>query len=323
MLRGGRTGRDKPPEPIRTAAASACRQRRIANTRATLPKFMTASTTTYDSATRPGPVGLVVEGFKEAWGRRRLIGYLIRADLKKKGSDTVLGNLWWIIDPLLQMAVYVVLVTIIFAKSTPAYPLFIFSAILPWKWFTSVVNDSVVSVTGQEQLIKQVLFPKLILPVAAVLAGIANFAFGLIPLAGLLIFFYPDRISPMVVFIPVIAAVQLVFTLAVALFVAGVNVFFRDVGNVARHFLRLWFYMSPALYSASQMAEIGQKEPVIGAVLAANPFSPLFESYRNVIYSGTQPLFKELLAVLGVSGVLLLLALLFFKRVEPAFAKVL
>jgi len=158
---------------------------------------------------------------------------------------------------------------------------------------------------------------------AAVLAGIANFAFGLIPLAGLLIFFYPDRISPMVVFIPVIAAVQLVFTLAVCLFVAGVNVFFRDVGNVARHFLRLWFYMSPALYSASQMAEIGKNEPAVAAVLAANPFSPLFESYRNVIYSGTLPLFKELLAVLGVSGVLLLLALLFFKRVEPAFAKVL
>jgi ABC-type polysaccharide/polyol phosphate export permease len=291
--------------------------------RATLPTSMTASTTTYDSATRPGPVGLVVEGFREAWGRRRLIGYLIRADLKKKGSDTVLGNLWWIIDPLLQMAVYVVLVTIIFARTTPAYPLFIFSAILPWKWFTSVVNDSVVSVTGQEQLIKQVLFPKIILPVAAVLAGIANFAFGLIPLAGLLIFFYPDRISPMVVFIPVIAAVQLVFTLAVALFVAGVNVFFRDVGNVARHFLRLWFYMSPALYSASQMAEIGKNEPVIGAVLNANPFSPLFESYRNVIYSGTLPLFHQLLGVLAVSGVLLLLAMLFFKRVEPAFAKVL
>jgi ABC-type polysaccharide/polyol phosphate export permease len=181
----------------------------------------------------------------------------------------------------------------------------------------------VVSVTGQEQLIKQVLFPKIILPVAAVLAGIANFAFGLIPLAGLLIFFYPDRISPMVVFIPVIAAVQLVFTLAVALFVAGVNVFFRDVGNVARHFLRLWFYMSPALYSASQMAEIGKNEPVIGAVLNANPFSPLFESYRNVIYSGTLPLFHQLLGVLAVSGVLLLLAMLFFKRVEPAFAKVL
>jgi ABC-type polysaccharide/polyol phosphate export permease len=100
-------------------------------------------------------------------------------------------------------------------------------------------------------------------------------------------------------------------------------VFFRDVGNVARHFLRLWFYMSPALYSASQMAEIGKNEPVIGAVLNANPFSPLFESYRNVIYSGTLPLFHQLLGVLAVSGVLLLLAMLFFKRVEPAFAKVL
>lgn len=284
---------------------------------------MTASTTTYDSATRPGPVGLVVEGFREAWSRHRLIGYLIRADLKKKGSDTVLGNLWWIIDPLLQMAVYVVLVTVIFARSTPAYPLFIFAAILPWKWFTSVINDSVVSVTSQEQLIKQVLFPKIILPVAAVLAGIANFAFGLIPLAGLLIIFYPDRISPTVLLIPIVAATQLVFTLAMAIFLAAVNVFFRDVGNVARHVLRLWFYLSPALYSADQLASLGQKEPVVGAILQANPFTPIFESYRNVIYSGTMPLFGHLLTVVALSLVLLIVSVLFFKKVEPAFAKVL
>jgi ABC-type polysaccharide/polyol phosphate export permease len=159
--------------------------------------------------------------------------------------------------------------------------------------------------------------------VAAVLAGIANFAFGLIPLAGLLIIFYPDRISPTLLLIPIVAATQLVFTLALAIFLAAVNVFFRDVGNVARHVLRLWFYLSPALYSADQLSNLGQKEPVVGTLLQANPFTPIFESYRNVIYSGTMPLFGHLLQVVAVSLVLLLVSILFFKRVEPAFAKVL
>ena len=108
---------------------------------------------------------------------------LIRADLKKKGSDTVLGNLWWVIDPLLQMLVYVVFVTIIFARSTPDYPLFIFAAILPWKWFTSTIYDGITSVVGQERLIKQIQFPKIILPTASTVAGIANFIFGLVALA--------------------------------------------------------------------------------------------------------------------------------------------
>ncbi len=90
------------------------------------------------SATRPGPIALVGQALGEIRSRRRLIGYLARADMKKKGADTLFGNIWWILDPLLQMAVYVILVTVIFQRTSPAYPLFIFAAILPWKWFTTV-----------------------------------------------------------------------------------------------------------------------------------------------------------------------------------------
>jgi len=117
---------------------------------------MTTSTVIYDTSVRPGTLGLVREALREVWSRRRLIGYIVRADMKKKGADTLLGNLWWVIDPLLQMLVYVVLVTVIRGGSTtPDYPLFIFAAILPWKWFSSAVGDGVTSVTSQEALIKQ------------------------------------------------------------------------------------------------------------------------------------------------------------------------
>ncbi len=285
---------------------------------------MTTSTLVYDTRVRPGAFGLVAEAFRELWSRRRLIGYLVRADMKKKGADTLLGNLWWVIDPLLQMLVYVVLVTVIRGGSTvPAYPLFIFAAILPWKWFSSSVGDGVTSVTSQEGLIKQVQFPKIILPFAAVIAGVVSFAFGMIPLAGILILMYPDRISATLLLIPVVGAVQFVFTMAVAVFVASANVFFRDVGNVTRHFLRLWFYLSPALYSAAQLESLLQRQGPIGIILNLNPFTALFESYRNVIYYGTLPEWVGLARVLGVSVVLVLLATYFFKRLEPSFAKVL
>src|SRR6266496_598088 len=272
---------------------------------------------------RPGPIALVREGFREMWSRRRLARYLVQAELHSKGSDTLLGNVWWVLDPLLQMAVYVILVTVIAGRATPDYPLFIFCAILPWKWFSSSVNDAVTSVVSREKIIKQVKFPKIILPVAAVVGGIVNFGFGLIALAGLLLLFYIHRASPLVVFIPVIAAVQFVFSLAVAITLSAVNEFYRDVGNVMRHVLRLWFYLSPGLYSARQLNQIANEHPTVERVLQLNPFTVLFESYRGVIYEGTPPQFAALGVLLVVSIGLLVLAIVFFKRVEPSFAKVL
>ncbi len=273
--------------------------------------------------TRRGPLELIREGFTDIWSRRRLARYLVQADLVKKGSDTILGNIWWVLDPLLQMAVYVVFVTIITSHVQPAYPLFIFSAILPWKWFASSVGDAITTVTSQERIIKQVQFPKLVLPVASVVSGIVSFAFGLIPLVGLMVLFFPSFITPWLLLIPIVAAVQFVFTLAVSLYLSAINVFFRDVGNVVRNLLRLLFYLSPSLYSVEQVKAITDKSRIVDIVFTLNPFVPLLESYRDVIYYGRPPEWGSLGMLFGVSVLLLLGGLYFFKRLEPSFAKVL
>ena len=280
------------------------------------------------SAARPGPLALLREAIDDIRSRRRLIRYLVQADTKKKGADTLLGNVWWVLDPLLQMLVYVVLVSVIFERSEPDYPLFIFAAILPWKWFVSSVNDAIASITSQDRLIKQVKFPKIVLPTAATVAGILHFAFGLIPLGALLVLLYPDRMSLNLVYIPVIAAVQFLFTLAFGYVVAAVNVFYRDVENVSRHALRMWFYLSPALYGTAALDRIGSSHPTLIELFKLNPFYVLFTSYRNVIYGSTTgaptgPDWTGLLVLAGVSLIFLALATILFKRVEPAFAKVL
>jgi lipopolysaccharide transport system permease protein len=272
---------------------------------------------------RRGPVDLVREGAADIWSRRRLARYLVQADLVKKGSDTVLGNIWWVLDPLLQMAVYVVFVSIISTSTKPAYPLFIFAAILPWKWFASSVGDAITSVTSQERIIKQVQFPKIVLPVASVSSGIVNFAFGLIPLVALILIFFPSYLSPWIVLIPVVAAVQFLFTLAVSMFLSATNVFYRDVGNVIRNLLRLVFYLSPSLYSLDQVKHVTDKSRILELAFNLNPFTTLLESYRNLIYYGQAPEWTALAILTGVSIVLLLLGVYFFKRLEPAFAKVL
>jgi ABC-type polysaccharide/polyol phosphate export permease len=276
-----------------------------------------------------GAVTLIRSGLSELFGRRRLTRYLVGADIKRTHADTLFGQLWWIIDPLLQMAVYIVLVTIIFERPTPDYPLFIFAAILPWKWFSTTLNDATLSVTGRQSLIRQIQFPKIVLPSAAVLAGTWSFVFGLIAL-GIVYLFYLDRLTAWVLLLPVVAAVQLLFTMALAILLSALNAFFRDIQNVLRHALRLWFYMSPGLYS---LETISKSHPTLGAVLRLNPFSVLFESYRSIIW-GTNPAsgvylppgppnWAGLIVLTGVSGLLLLLAVLVFKRAEPAFARIL
>jgi lipopolysaccharide transport system permease protein len=114
-----------------------------------------------------------------------------------------------------------------------------------------------------------------------------------------------------------------VFSFAFGLILSALNVFFRDIGNLARHVLRLWFYLSPALYGADTVASVGTSHPTIAHLMMLNPFYAILNSYRNVIYYGTAPDLAGLAIVLGVSMVLLVIATMIFKRLEPAFAKIL
>ncbi len=273
----------------------------------------------------PNALRLIASGLTDIWSRRRLTRYLVSADLSKHGADTILGNIWWILDPLLQMGVYVIFVTLLVGGrgTIEDYPLFVFAAILPWKWFSSAIGDAILSVVARERIIKQVHFPKIVLPVSATVSGIVNFAFGLIPLALLMLLFYRDRLSWTLLLIPVVAAVQFVFTLALSILVSAINVFYRDVGNVSRHILRLWFYLSPALYSVEQVNRLAATHPEVGLVFGLNPFTILFEAYRAVIYDDVPPNWLGLAVLVLVSLLLLGACTYVFKRMEPAFAKVL
>ncbi len=282
-----------------------------------------------NAAARSGPLALIGEATRDVISRRRLVRYLVQADIKRRGANTFLGNLWWVLDPLLLMLVYVVLVAIIAQRPVDDYPLFIFAAILPWKWFTSAVTDSTGSIVNQHRLIKQIAFPKVVLPIAAVTAGVVGFGFGMVTLAGIMLL-YLDRLSPLILLVPVIAVVQYVFTLGVALLVAAGNVFVRDLANVMRHLLRLWFYLSPGLYSLAMLEEVPffQENPVLITLASLNPFAILFEAYRSVIY-GTpdgppvMPDWAALGILLVVSIGFVAVATVVFKRLEPTFAKVL
>ena len=194
-----------------------------------------------------------------------------------------------------------------------------------------MVQDASTSVQRAGLLIRQIAFPKIVLPLSTASAGVVGFAWGLIPLAGLILV-YPDRISLMIIWFPVIAAVQFVFTLAVAVLVSAANVFFRDLGNALGHALRLWWFLSPGLFSLQNLEKTAfvQHHPIVGTLAGLNPFAVLFEAYRAVLYGTADgvgkphpPDFVALFYLLVASLVFLALCITLFKRVEPEFAKVL
>ena len=278
-----------------------------------------------------GALRLIREAISDIRSRRRLVRYLVQADIRKRGTDTLLGNIWWVLDPLLQMVVYVVFVTIIVPRPTPDYPLFIFAAILPWKWFTSTIDRLDLVDRGQGPADQADPVPE----DRAADRGDGRRRSSASPSVssalGLLMLLYPHRISPYLLLIPVIAAVQFVFTLACAYLVAAGNVFFRDLGNVETHLLRLWWFLSPGLYSLAVLDElhIFKEHPTLRTIAAANPFAILFEAYRMVIYGSATPRSRPAfptsasLAVLLVASVILLAFTTYvFKRLEPNFAKV-
>ena len=310
---------------------------------------------------RPGPVALIRNAVTDVWSRRRLIRYMVRADVKKRGVNTVLGNVWWVLDPLLTMLIYVLVMTVIFQRSTPDFPLFLLSAMVPFKWFTHTIGSSTNAVTGKESLIKQVLFPKIILPVTLSLSQIVSFLFGIAVLLVVWFFAYHDHVTWQVVWIPLIAAVQFTFVLGWTFILSAVTVFYRDVGIVIGHFMRLLFWVSPILWSFMEVAGRGARLQVglesierhfglptgmLFGAISLNPVSLLIESYRKIIYGGlghvdvvdpatgemtsqlvwteaVPPDFQTLAVIFAMGVVIIIIGTLIFKRLEPAFAKVL
>ena len=286
-------------------------------------EYVNASRVQTRSNRGPSGFGLATIGLRELWSRRLLIGYLVRAQMHRVGADRVLGNLWWVLDPVFQVMLYTLVIEVLLGRGQPDYPLFIFAAVLPWKWFTSAISDATSAVTSRERLVRGLWFPKIVLPAATTLAGLVHLGFGFLVLGAVLVVGYPERLSLWLLAIPAIAAVQLVLTLALAFAVSAATVFYRDLGNLARHVLRFWFYLSPALYGVEVIDTIGERVAFLGQLARLNPFYTLLGSYRQVIYDGAAPDWHGLLVVLLMSSMALLVAAAMFKRAEPSFAKVL
>jgi ABC-type polysaccharide/polyol phosphate export permease len=252
---------------------------------------------------------------------RGLIQSLVARELKARYRGSVLGFFWSFINPLILLTIY----SVVFATFLPnrsaliePYGLFLFCGILPWTWFSASLNEASISLVAGANLIRKVMFPAEVLPLVSVLSNMVHFLLGLPILAGFLLYFehMPDLAD--LFWFPVVVAIQLVFTAGLALLLAALTTFFRDIRDLLSHILTFWFFATPIIYPWF--------EPELKPYqmwFKLNPFTHLAVSYQELLFFKGP--FGQLpwVLLLGALSVLLFLASYWvFDRLRDSYAEV-
>ena len=248
---------------------------------------------------------------------RLLIQSLVGRDLKARYRGSILGFFWSFINPLLLLLTYGLVFTymlpVVKPQTVEPYFLFLFCGILPWTWFSSSLLEASGVLIAGGNLIKKVLFPAEVLPVVTVLSNLVHFLLGL-PIL-LLFLASTGHLGPSALLLPLPLAVQLVFTLGLALLVSALTVHFRDIQNVLSHVLHLWFFASPVLYA------YGEVTGRLRMVLRLNPMAHVLVSYQEALFHGAFRHGRGLLAAALAALVAFALGAFLFERLRDTLAE--
>ena len=248
--------------------------------------------------------------------RGLLITWVIR-DIKVRYKQSLMGAAWAILQPLSATLI----LTVIFSRFVRVptdgipYPIFYYSALLPWTFFASSITFGVSSLVSNMSLVTKIYFPREILPLSAVLASMVDFLIASLIFVGMMVF-YQVPLNASLICIPLLLLIQVVLTVGIVLCTSAMNVFYRDVRFVVPLGLQLWMYLTPIIYPLSMVPER------LRTVYMLNPMASIIDSYRRIILLGEWPSFPYLVLGGAVSIVLLIAGYGYFKRSEAVFADI-
>ena len=254
---------------------------------------------------------------REFWRYRELLYFLTWRDVKVRYKQTAIGAAWAILQPFLTMVVFsVIFGSLIQVPSDGVpYPIFSYAALLPWTFFAGALTRSGNSLVYDANLVSKVYFPRMILPFAAVLSLLVDFAIAFIVLLGMMLFY---GIVPgiAVLTLPLFLLLAFMAALACGLWLSAVNVKYRDVAYVIPFLTQFWLFMTPVAYSSSIIPEAWR--PLYGL----NPMAGVIEGFRWALLNTGQipsgPIFVSAAVVIA----LLIGGLFYFQRMESQFADI-
>jgi lipopolysaccharide transport system permease protein len=254
----------------------------------------------------------------ELWEYRELLYFLVWRDVKVRYKQTVLGAAWAIIQPLFTMVVF----SVFFGKlaQMPSdgipYPIFSYTALVPWSFFAHGLRQASNSLVSGARLIRKVYFPRLAMPIATVLSGIVDFVLAFIVLLGMMLAY---GIVPTVnaLWLPLFVLLALISSLGTALWLAAMNVQFRDVRYTVPFIVQFWMFATPIAYPSGLI-----EDSLLRTLYGINPMAGVVEGFRWALL-GTDTAPGPMIIVSSLTAlVLLVTGAFYFRRMERTFADV-
>lgn len=255
--------------------------------------------------------------FKEVWQYRELAYFFAWKDLKVRYKQTIVGIAWAVFQPFVAMVVFSVFFGGFLKVPSDGipYPIFVYSGLLFWQFFSSSLSDTSASLVGNAGLITKVYFPRLILPIAGVVIKFVDFVIGAVILVGLMVYYGFMPNLEIILVLPLLLLITFAAAIGGGLFLSAINVKYRDVRYILPYFIQMLLFVTPVIYPAS----IAGKWSFL---LALNPMTGVIKASRAALF-GNAPINWELLFISLISVlILLIIGIIFFKKTERYFADV-
>ncbi|HXF84754.1 MAG TPA: ABC transporter permease [Anaerolineales bacterium] len=260
--------------------------------------------------------GLAALNLRDLWIYRELVFFMMWRDVKVKYKQTLLGMAWTVIQPVMTMLVF----TFLFGKVAKLptegipYPVFSFTALLPWGLFVVALNQGSRSLVAHHNMVTKIYFPRLILPMSSVFAGLVDFAIAFVILIGLMIYYDVRPAYEFLWTLPFFILLALITALGVALWLSAINVRYRDVNHALPFLTQLWLFITPVAYSSSIISEKWQ------ILYSLNPMAGVVNGFRwALLGSGNGPDITLWVST-AISVLILISGLFYFRSMEKTFA---
>jgi lipopolysaccharide transport system permease protein len=262
--------------------------------------------------------GWVSLGLRDLWEYRELLYFLAWRDIKVRYKQTALGSAWAILQPFFTMLIFSLFFGMLAQMPSDGipYPIFTFAALVPWTFFANGLTQASNSLVGSANLIKKVYFPRLVVPISVVLAGLPDFALSFLVLIGMM-FYYGVRPGwAAMVWLPFFLLLAVVTSLGTSLWLSALNVKYRDVRYVVTFLTQIWMFATPVAYPASILPEKWRP------LYAVNPMVSVIEGFRYVLFGTSSGIGLPTVISVVTALVIMISGMFYFRRVEKTFADI-
>lgn len=257
----------------------------------------------------------MINRVKELYAYREMIFSLVKRDLKGRYKGSVLGFLWTFLNPLLQLAVYTMVFSVIMRAGIEDYYLFLFVALVPWIFFSTSLSGGASCIWAQQDMVKKIYFPREVLPISYVTSQFVNMLLSFIVIFAVLICSGHSLNFIAILYLPIIMIVEFILALGVAMLTSAITVYFRDMEYILGIVAMAWQFLTPVMYAIDMAPE------KVRFVFRLNPMTPVIEAYREILYYGRIPQLNTLFSAVIIGIVVLVIGWLTFHQLQRHFVE--